>query len=189
MRVFIAALLPDDVIQLLGRHQKSVKSRIRGVKWENPRKFHVTLRFLGNLGEETLRHAVAATRTCAEEFEPIPFTLGPIGGFPGLQNPRVLYYGLNSAHGLVLLKRRLDALLADEGGIEPERREFVPHITMARAKGRVSIHLPLPSPEAARGVVERVAVMESLTLPQGSRYRALSVFTLGVGTARPGGDG
>ena len=183
MRVFIAALLPDDVIQVLGRHQHSVRPRITGVKWESPQKFHVTLKFLGSIGERTLRHAIEATSECAEEFEPIPFTVGPLGGFPGMYKPRVLYYEFNSTQSLLLLKRRLDSILADHG-VEADRREFVPHITVARAKGRVSIRPPLPRPEAVRGMLERLAVMESVTLPQGSRYRALAVFTLKGGSAQ-----
>ncbi|NIT14132.1 MAG: RNA 2',3'-cyclic phosphodiesterase, partial [Candidatus Dadabacteria bacterium] len=51
MRIFIAALLPHEILTHIGSYQDSLKDRIQGVKWESRNKLHITLKFLGDIDE------------------------------------------------------------------------------------------------------------------------------------------
>ena len=63
------------------------------MKWERPEKIHITLRFLGDLEEDT----VAAINDNLSKFigqREIESGLSGLGGFPDLRFPRVLFIGL-----------------------------------------------------------------------------------------------
>ncbi|MCP5150494.1 MAG: RNA 2',3'-cyclic phosphodiesterase [Ectothiorhodospiraceae bacterium] len=96
------------------------------------RRLHLTLVFLGGLAAEARSAAERAAGTVVGEcFEVV---LGRLGHFPGARvawsAPMVPVPALEA-----LAERLADALRAH--GLTPDRRPFVPHVTVARAARRV----------------------------------------------------
>ena len=96
---------------------------------------------------------------------------------PHPRNPRVIWVGARSEE-LVQLQGRIEEAL--EGvGIPRERREFIPHITLGRAKGFVDARRFLEEYRerffGSFQVKEFVLVRSHLT-PEGSRYEVVGRY-------------
>lgn len=105
------------------------------------------------------------------------------------RRPRVLAVELSDPDGaLAHLQSTLADRLAAGGWYEPERRRFLPHVTVARVGRGRGDALPgrsgaLPDPPAASFLISRVSLMRSHLGPGGSRYERLGVYELGPGPA------
>ncbi|MGC8687334.1 MAG: RNA 2',3'-cyclic phosphodiesterase [Candidatus Micrarchaeia archaeon] len=127
VRSFIAVDLPDDVKNKISGFYSVLKGLdVRSVRWEN---LHITIMFLGNINNEQLD----AARSAIENIEAQKFLieLRGIGAF-SLSNPRVLFINIKEGAGRLRdIYSKLAGRLSDS--IHIEEREFVPHLTIARA--------------------------------------------------------
>jgi 2'-5' RNA ligase len=138
---------------------------------------HLTLCFLGN---RPVSEIDAIGGACAQAASPPLFELvtGALLGFPS-QRPRVLAVAIEDrSRDLHRLQARLAAALSELGSYQPERRPFVPHVTLARARG--SGTRPARPGEPARPLsftASTVTLLRSTPSPAGSVYEPLrSVF-------------
>lgn len=149
-RLFVAVELPEAVREELGR----LCGDVPGARWAEPDDMHLTLRFIGDvdgLGFEDVAGALASVR--AASFEMV---LRGVGHFPPRGEPRTLWAGVERSEPLTLLHDRIESALT-RAGIEPERRKFHPHITLARLRG---------SPARAVGsFLARHALFHTLPIP------------------------
>jgi 2'-5' RNA ligase len=130
-RLFVALDLPDWV-------KRSLEPLARGlgdVRWSTPDQQHLTLRFIGEVGNGACRDVVEALATVPAL--PFELTLGGLGHFPPRGEPRVLWVGVEKSLELARLKRRIDRALEDVA-IPPESRKFAPHVTIARIRETLS---------------------------------------------------
>lgn len=127
MRLFIALPIPDNVKeQLANLHQK-----IRGIRWQDEDKTHLTLKFLGETEPDRARDL----KTYLKEISHPEFsmTLNGFGFFPDRNHPKVLWVGIEKNRRLLQLHKRIENT-CNELGFESEDRPFRPHITIARTK-------------------------------------------------------
>lgn len=103
------------------------RPEIRGVRWTTEQQWHVTLRFLGSLEEETLPEVSAALDTVVTDR--VPLVMGPETACFGRN---VLYVPVE---GLVPLATRVTDATAHLGD-PPEPRPFRGHLTLARSGNR-----------------------------------------------------
>lgn len=179
MRLFIAALLPDDVKAALGVYIASLRKVTEGVKWEREEKLHVTLKFLGETDEAVTEAVSFVAGAAAGNYAPFEMSTGNLGGFPSLERPRILYAGLSgNDDGLSALQNDIDEGL-EPHGFEREKRRFVPHVTIGRVNGRMRTTGPLPVPEKVRFTISEISVVRSVPGRAGSTYTPLDTFTLG----------
>src|SRR5438046_402500 len=84
VRLFFAILLPEEVREELSRVQAEIREAIgrEGVRWEDPRKFHITLRFLGEIAEAQVEEIKEAGREAAQGCAPFTLGLDALGAFP-----------------------------------------------------------------------------------------------------------
>jgi len=130
MRRFLAIALPHEVkTALLGD-----TPQLPGVKWTCPDQLHLTLRFLGDVPDEQRETLIAALHDIP--MPPLELEFSHCGFFPG-----VFWYGLTENPPLRALKNTIDRRLNEFCAMPPEDREFKPHITLARLKGRPSRQL------------------------------------------------
>jgi RNA 2',3'-cyclic 3'-phosphodiesterase len=114
----------------------SLRPRLPKASWTRPESWHLTLTFLGEISEaaaaefaNALEAAVGRT-ICGRVPSAGPVLLPPRG------RPRVLGVGFSPSPGLETLAglaRAADAA-GRRIGVEPERREFRPHVTLARLR-------------------------------------------------------
>ena len=127
IRLFAALSLPDNVAQSL----LAMEAGVPGSKWRRRDQLHVTLRFMGDV-EEPVAAAIddALATISAPAFS---LTLKGVGEFGG-RHPHTLWAGVPAKDALLHLQRKIESAL-QRAGLEPERRKYTPHVTLARLKG------------------------------------------------------
>ena len=170
LRLFLALELPDEVSEQLRSWAELYLDRGRRVG-----AYHVTLAFLGAQPRGALDGITSALRD--EARATTPFTLDP-----------VRYRETRSVGMLVLddpsgeataLAGRVQERLRQLGVYEPERRRWLPHVTVLRFREQPRLQPPIPEigPFAPSGV----AAFLSRLHPSGARYEILESCSLGVG--------
>lgn len=126
MRLFVGLDLPWDLRQRLAM---LAGAGIPGARWVPPENYHVTLRFIGEapryLAEE-IDDALAALKAPA-----FPLTLAGIGTFAKGGRVQTLWVGVERNARMDRLQNKVETAL-QRCGLEPERRRFQPHLTLAR---------------------------------------------------------
>jgi 2'-5' RNA ligase len=182
VRTFVALVIPKPWIPYLARVEEDLSARMSGLSWVKPDNMHITIRFLGDLGDSGVRRVGESTRRGAGPHRAFPARLGELGAFPTVSRPRVLWMGLaeGSAESIALAKSVNQSLQGD--GFGPPDKPFRPHITLARVRERAQgvetmreYALP-PLPEAVP--LDRIVVMKSDLHPTGARYTALEEIRL-----------
>ena len=127
MRLFVAIPLPEDLSEDLGR----ICAGVPGAKWVSPENLHITLRFIGEVDGATFQDIAAALGGVAgDRFE---LRLDGVGQFGDRRRVRTLWAGLEPSEPLKQLQGRIETALQGSG-LEPERRKFHAHVTLARLK-------------------------------------------------------
>lgn len=128
MRLFVALDLPRSLRTRLS----FLAGGLQGVRWVPPENYHVTLRFIGevpNWRAEDVDHALANLRAPA-----FPLQLSGVGAFNKGGKVTSLWVGVERTGALEHLQNKVETAL-QRAGLDPERRRFTPHVTMARLDG------------------------------------------------------
>jgi 2'-5' RNA ligase len=126
MRLFVAIDLPWE---LRRRVAMMSGAGIPGAKWVPPENYHVTLRFIGEMPAyraEEIDQALTALK--ARSFA---LTLAGVGTFAKSGRSTALWVGVERNERLDLLQSKIETAL-QRIGLEPERRRFAPHLSLAR---------------------------------------------------------
>jgi len=102
---------------------------IPGARWVPADNYHLTLRFIGEVPShraEEVHHALGALR--APSFE---LSLAGVGTFKKGGRETALWVGVERTPHLDRLQTKVETAL-QRAGLEPERRRFAPHVTLAR---------------------------------------------------------
>jgi RNA 2',3'-cyclic 3'-phosphodiesterase len=136
MRLFVAIDLPWELRQRVGMLSGA---GIPGARWVPPDNYHITLRFIGETPAyraEEIDHALTALK--ARRFE---LTLAGVGTFAKSGRSTALWVGVERNERLDLLQSKIETAL-QRIGLDPERRRFAPHLSLARldnaAEGKVA---------------------------------------------------
>ncbi len=125
IRLFVAIDFPEDVKKMLS----AMCYGIPGAKWIPEEQFHLTLRFIGEVDGGVFRDVMD---TLAElRSAPFSIRLRGLGHFPPCKAPKVLWVGVDPGAEVSLLRDRVESKLV-RLGLEPEKRKFSPHVTLAR---------------------------------------------------------
>jgi RNA 2',3'-cyclic 3'-phosphodiesterase len=104
---------------------------VPGAKWVDPGNFHLTLRFIGEVGENLAADVDdALSRLRARRFL---LQIAGTGIFGGGDKPRSLWAGVERTPELVGLRDKVEQALI-RVGLPPEPRKFAPHVTLARLR-------------------------------------------------------
>ncbi len=169
VRAFLALELPDSVRGALEEGLASLR-RAAGpdVKWTAPHNAHLTLHFFGSESRERLLSVSGALR--AARLPPAyPAQLGALGAFPSLENPKIVWIGLETGHKETLSLQSAVATVLEKLGFVLDARPFHPHVTLGRVRlcrpaFRAALRRSARGPglrSPADFLVEAVAVMES----------------------------
>jgi 2'-5' RNA ligase len=176
MRLFVALDLPAAMKQTLA----ALSGGVEGARWMPPETFHITLRFIGEVGRG---EAAAVDATLAAIAAPA-FTLkiAGVGAFGQGRETRALWAGVERAEPLLHLHRKIDRALAAHD-LEPDRRKFAPHVTLARLKAPRPEHVNAflahhAGFDGGRLPVTRFALFESFTGRTGAHYEQLAEYPL-----------
>ena len=128
MRLFVALALPGH----LKRELAILAGGIPGARWVPPENYHVTLRFVG----EQPGHRAAEIDEALAGLRGRGFSLAlcGLGTFEKAGRTTALWVGAERNEALDRLRAKIENAL-QRIGLEPERRRFSPHVTLARVDG------------------------------------------------------
>lgn len=173
MRLFVAVEIDERVriaaVEAAERLRTGLsRQRVHlDARWVPVDNLHITLWFIGEVDNA---RAAAIVSALQPRFSHAPFDLvmGGLGAFPSSGSPRAVWLGVRSGQG------GLEALHSETGarlrplGIEPERRPYSAHVTLARVKDA-----PRESGAAVRRVLsERLAEVGTSTVSAVTLFRS-----------------
>lgn len=141
MRTFIAIELNQSVKEAL--HALSNRLRRSGVRasWVKPEAMHLTLRFLGEISEETADRIGDLLTEGYKGFTPFMIHVRGVGAFPELRKPSVVWAGVLALEGNLTQAQAVAEQAAVAVGLPPEERAYHPHLTLGRVKSRDQIEV------------------------------------------------
>jgi 2'-5' RNA ligase len=152
---------------------------VGGARWQSDDQLHLTLRFIGEVDRHLARDIDAAL--AAIHHPPFEVALSGLGTFERRGQPEVVWAGVTPQEPVKALHNKIDQALA-RVGVEPERRAFHPHITLARlGRGSGPVHDLLARQSGFSTppfAVESFALYESRLTPEGAVYSVVERYQL-----------
>lgn len=153
---------------------------VAGARWRSDEQLHITLRFIGEVDRHRARDVDAALS--GVHHPRFTIALNGLGDFDRRGEPATLWAGVAPHEPLRALHKKVDQALA-RVGVEPDRRAYLPHITIARLPRGAG---PLGSLlEQSGGVaspsfpVDEFCLYESRLTPEGPLYSVAERYSLG----------
>lgn len=137
-RLFVALRPPPEIRALLSAAMAGVPQ----ARWQDDDQLHMTIRFVGEVERpvaEDIALALGQVRGRAAEVR-----VSGVGVFETRSRIDTLWAGIAPPDALLALHRKVDQALV-RIGLAPERRAFVPHVTLAR----------LPRAAGVDGMIDR----------------------------------
>ena len=134
LRTFIAFPISEGLIEKIEALQGELKKLKLDAKMVDPRKSHLTLKFLGDTPVSSLDKIHPVLKETAERHTHFSVLIDTFGAFPSFRSPRVLWVGCKEeALEAVALVEDLNRELSPLG-FEKEKQKFRPHLTLARLR-------------------------------------------------------
>lgn len=175
-RLFVAIHPPAAIREQL----VDLMEGIRGARWTDEDQLHLTLRFIGEVDRHQADDVAAALGSIHHpRFE---IALTGLGSFDRRGQPTHIWAGVAPHEPLKALHNKIDQALA-RAGVEPDRRAYLPHITLARlhrSTGPIDILL-----QSAGGLVsapfavDDFHLYESELTPDGAIHSVVERYSLG----------
>ncbi|MEA3067111.1 MAG: 2,3-cyclic 3-phosphodiesterase [Sphingomonadales bacterium] len=175
-RLFVAIRPPEPIRDLLIDAMDDSPE----FRWQDDEQLHLTLRFIGEVERplaEDLAAALGRVRAA-----PSSLRISGVGRFEQ-RNSGALWAGVEPKAQLAALAAKVERVCVSVG-LEPERRAFHPHITLARWKGRRAREA-LDFLERKRGLssepfdVTDFTLFESRLSRHGAHYDEVASYPLG----------
>jgi 2''-5'' RNA ligase len=184
MRLFVAVPLADEVRAALTDVQARLRAAGADVRWVEPKNFHLTVTFLGDLDDALLDDVQAACAAVAAETPPFRLRLRGASSFPK-RGPAIKTLWVGVPEGAepwkALVKRAepwfLPMGVAREGGL-------VPHVTLGRVKSEKNIDslraalAAEAETECGSQAADRIVLIQSFLDPAGATYEERAAWPL-----------
>lgn len=175
-RLFVAIRLPAAIrAGLLG-----VMGGVAGARWNDDGQLHLTLRFIGEVDRHRARDVDAALS--AVHHPAFAIAVNGLGAFERRGEPVTVWAGVAPHAPLHALHKKIDQALV-RVGVEPDRRAYMPHITLARLGRGTGPVGPLVEQSGGVGspafAVEEFCLYESRLTPEGPVYTVAERYSLG----------
>ncbi len=179
VRLFVALDLPEDVRDSLARWRTFVVRQSGALRAVAPQGLHVTLCFLGGTPAGEIAAIASACKAALSSS-----SFGSLSVKDGVwlppRRPRVLAIRLTDPSGcLAGAQSAISEALSAGGWYTPEKRPFLPHVTVARVAARARLEPPeLPPLPALSFTAPAITLYRSRLERSGARYEPLSRFSL-----------
>ncbi|MCC5978257.1 MAG: RNA 2',3'-cyclic phosphodiesterase [Salinarimonas sp.] len=127
-RLFAGFEIPTDIVERLALW----RAGLPGARWIDPSNYHLTLRFIGDVDGHTA-HEIDAVLAEIRPRAPISVVFEGFDVFGG-ERPHALIVRAKLTPELADLQAEIERRLR-RAGLSPEKRKFVPHVTLARLRG------------------------------------------------------
>jgi 2'-5' RNA ligase len=180
VRLFVALDLPEPVRHAITELIAKLQPKSRTARWIRPENLHITLKFIGHVGNEKLS-PIQTALSSIRAAQPIELHFRGMGFFPNEHRPRAFWCGIAASPILAELAANIDRALVPLG-VEAETRPFAPHLTVARFKSdegiREVVHAAndMKSTDFGAAFETNFHLYESLLKSTGAQYNRLASF-------------
>jgi RNA 2',3'-cyclic 3'-phosphodiesterase len=139
IRSFIAVELPEELKKELAELEAQIKKNSPPiVRWVDPNSIHITLKFLGEIAEESIDELLLAMEESVPGIPPFKLEVREVGAFPNLNRVQVVWVGVKGElDKITRLQQRVEAN-TEQLGFPRESRDFTPHLTLGRVRNEAS---------------------------------------------------
>jgi len=180
-RLFTAVRPPEPIRDFL----IDTMGGIPGMRWQDDDQLHCTLRFIGEVDGNVAEDLALSLGQV--HFEPFDLRLAGVGRFEQRRGG-ALWAGLVPKDPLAQLAAKIDRACVSVG-LEPERRAYHPHITLARWSRGADPVQPFLERHAALSSepwpVDRFTLYESHLGRAGAHYEVVAEYAQSVSWAAP----
>src|SRR3989344_753116 len=179
MKLFIGIDLPEEIKNYLYEIQNKIKNnKLAKINWVFKKNLHLTLKFLGEMEENKL--SLLKERLSNIKNQKFNLTLLPMGIFPDVNNPRIMWVGIKKEEKLFELQRKIDDSTID---LSNESMSFAAHLTLGRIKLIKNKKEFLKQFEEIKiedlnFKIKKFALFKSKTMREGPRYEILEEYSL-----------
>ena len=184
IRSFIAIELNEQTKEKLSAIQNRVKKTEADLKLVNTDNIHLTLHFLGDIEIPKIDLLKKNIAPIVKELSNFIIKPHGIGAFPNIKSPRIIWVGIEGGTTeLMTIQERIGSEL-NRLGLEPEKRKFHPHLTLARVKSEKNKHIlakalkEFPPLQFDEIPVCEIALFKSTLSLQGPIYEVLKKWKL-----------
>ena len=175
-RLFVALRPPPEIRALL----IAAMGGVPRARWQDDEQLHLTLRFIGEVDRPQAEDIAAALGQVHAEAPEI--AIAGVGRFDKAGRTDSIWAGVTPRQPVAELHARVDRALA-QAGVAPDRRAFLPHITLARLPRTAGAEAAI-----ARFVAERAGLSSAPFTPaalllfesrlghEGARYEAVARY-------------
>jgi 2'-5' RNA ligase len=182
VRSFLAIPLPAEIVERTQKLLRQLSPALPQVRWCRPEAMHLTLRFFGEIPEESLENIGEVMLSVVRFHPPFQVTIAGVGAFPSAARPRVIWLGIREGEPLMALQAALAQSL-EKAGLPREDRPFSPHLTLGRCRESVPAARAILEKhrETVCGTlqVERIVLFESRLQPSGAVHLPRKTVFLG----------
>lgn len=184
VRLFVALELPGPIRAALSEWRDRAVGASAALRSLGADSLHVTMCFLGWQAGTDAETIASACQVVSAEKAPHLSLAAPRWLPP--RRPRVLAVELDDPAGsLTRVQATLSRALAGGGWYEPERRSYLPHVTVARVgHGARAPRARLPPVPRVEFDAPRVTLFRSRLLRSGASYQPLSTIELQCSESR-----
>ena len=183
MRTFIAIPLPEECRSMLTQMQQSLRTCDAEVGWVAVPSIHLTLKFLGEVDPEIVPRLAESLQAASEPEHGFELKLHGLGCFPNPKSPRVVWCGIDGDTDAL---SRLQKTVEEAGrifGFPPEDRDFRPHLTLGRVKGKRNLQALADCIKIGSGLersfkADHFNIYRSILKPNGAEYSVLKTIAL-----------
>lgn len=169
MRLFLGLPIPAELANTLARTARTLN--LPNARVLPPENLHVTLSFLGQVGQAKL--PAILRELDGLQVEPVLLRFTSIDLFP---RAGILFAEIDPTLRLLSLQRQVVARMA-RCGFPPDDRPYHPHVTLARLRSPTPLSSKqtiLPSAAQEQFTADVVNLYQSRTLPTGAHYEILA---------------
>ena len=183
IRTFIAVDLPQQIKMDIDKMIAGLRHESPGIRWVKAANLHLTLRFLGDIPEQSVAGLAESLKENLGGFGPFELALAGMGGFPNLRKPRVIWIGTgDGTDRLIELAAKVENG-CEESGFGKGDKKFSSHLTVGRIKfpdGLESVlnKVEKSTFESPKFTVSQIIVVESDLSPAGPKYTKLESVSL-----------
>ena len=182
-RTFVGIFPPPDIQSAVAILLSPLTQNAPAIRWERQEKFHVTMKFLGDVLPEQLHQLQTLLDQECQSIRRFEIVLTTVGCFPTVNAPKIVWMGSSGDENA----RLGDCFKAVEracisAGFKKNERPFHPHMTLGRVKGNISENLikkiENTTFEPLQFLCTELLIMKSDLSPSGSAYSQLSSIPL-----------
>lgn len=179
IRTFIALEIPEIAVNKIVDIRNEFFDADDNIKWEPRNKYHLTLKFLGDINKSLIKNISDVVEDLIVKYEPFNITFKNFGVFKRDGVPKILWAGFEENKLLNEFVYQIDSSM-EEFGFAKENRKFQPHLTILRLRGNENIQkinkLTSADIDEFNFNADTIVFFKSELKPSGSEYTSIKKF-------------